>query len=91
MSCCGQEATLALNEALHVAQQSSDHVALANSLAALTALLDAAAPGLAPSVQEMRGLDGPHTKHLQLLRLLRRCEPAPCMQSLYLTCLMCHT
>lgn len=68
-----QEATLALNEALHIAQQSNDHVALAHTLATLTSLLDAASPALAPAVQETRGLPGPHTKHLQLLRLLRRC------------------
>lgn len=67
-----QEATLALNEALHIAQQSNDHVALAHTLATLTSLLDSASPELAPAVQETRGLPGPHTKHLQLLRLLRR-------------------
>ncbi|EIE21294.1 hypothetical protein COCSUDRAFT_83518 [Coccomyxa subellipsoidea C-169] len=69
-----QEATLALNEALHIAQQINDHVALAHTLATLTSLLDSASPELAPAVQETRGLPGPHTKHLQLLRLLRRCE-----------------
>ena len=43
-----QEAALALEEAIHIAQQANDHAALAHALAALTALADAASPAASP-------------------------------------------
>ena len=67
-----QEALLALNEAVRVAQQNSDNGVLAESLAALCQLLAATTPQAAGRMGGPEGADVAARHHLQLLKLLRR-------------------
>ena len=67
-----QEALLALNEAVRVAQQNSDNGVLAESLAALCQLLAATTPQAAGRMGGLGGADVAARHHLQLLKLLRR-------------------
>lgn len=79
-----QEALLALEEAIHVAQAAGDNAALAHALAALTALVEGAssgaglygragpAAGAEAAPHGLAAAAGPHLKHIQLQCLLQR-------------------
>ena len=67
-----QEATLALTEAMHIAQQSGDNMALAHSLAMLSHLVDSASLSAAPVLSSGAPSRRAEAKHIHLLRLLRK-------------------
>lgn len=67
-----QEATLALTEAMHIAQQSGDNTALVHSLAMLTHLVDSASLSAAPVLSSGSPGRRAEAKHIHLLRLLRK-------------------
>ena len=74
-TCCiagMQEATLALTEAMHIAQQSGDNMALAHSLAMLSHLVDSASLSAAPVLSSGPPSRRAEAKHIHLLRLLRK-------------------
>ena len=67
-----QEAALALTEAMHIAQQSGDNMALAHSLAMLSHLVDTASLSAAPVLSSGPPSRRAEAKHIHLLRLLRK-------------------
>ena len=70
---CLQEALLALNEAVRIAQQQNDNVALAHALSALCHILATASPAAVTQLIESGAALTDPTAHLsQLLKILRR-------------------
>ncbi|KAL0019066.1 hypothetical protein WJX79_009117 [Trebouxia sp. C0005] len=70
-----QEALLALNEAVRIAQQHNDNVALAHALSALCHILATASPAAVTQLTEPGAALTDPTAHLsQLLKILKRCE-----------------
>ncbi|KAL3146194.1 hypothetical protein ABBQ32_002900 [Trebouxia sp. C0010 RCD-2024] len=70
-----QEALLALNEAVRIAQQHNDNVALAHALGALCHILSTAAPAAVTHLTEAGTAAANPAGHLpQLLKILKRCE-----------------
>lgn len=67
-----QEATLALTEAMHIAQQSGDNSALVHSLAMLSHLVDSASLSAAPVLSSGPASRRAEAKHIHVLRLLRK-------------------
>ena len=67
-----QEATLALTEAMHIAQQSGDNTALVHALAMLAHLVDAASLSAAPVASSGPPSRRAEAKHTHLLHLLRK-------------------
>ena len=67
-----QEATLALTEAMHIAQQSGDNAALVHALAMLTHLADSASLSAAPMAAPLPPSRRAEAKHTHLLHLLRK-------------------
>ena len=69
-----QEALLALNEAVRIAQQHNDNTALAHALGALCHILAAAAPAAVTQLTEGGAAAAHPGAHLsQLLKILKRC------------------
>lgn len=78
-----QEALLALNEAVRIAQQHNDNVALAHALAALCHILAIAAPAAVTHLTEAGTAAAHPSGHLsQLLKILKRYGPVGCSLSL---------
>lgn len=70
---CLQEALLALNEAVRIAQQHNDNAALAHALAALCRILGIASPQAVAQLTEPSADRCDCMAHLsQLLKILRR-------------------
>ena len=70
---CLQEALLALNEAVRIAQQHNDNVALAHALSALCRILATASPAAVTQLTEPGAALTDSTAHLsQLLKILKR-------------------
>jgi len=70
---CVQEALLALNEAVRIAQQHNDNVALAHALSALCHILATASPAAVTQLTEPGAALTHPTPHLsQLLNILKR-------------------
>lgn len=68
-----QEALLALNEAVRIAQQQNDNSALAHALAALCHILAVAAPAAVTQLTEAGTAAAHPSGHLsQLLKILKR-------------------
>ena len=71
--CCSQEALLALNEAVRIAQQHNDNAALAHALGALCHILATAAPAAVTQLTEAGTAAAHPSAHLlQLLKILKR-------------------
>ena len=78
-----QEALLALNEAVRIAQQHNDNVALAHALPALCQVLATAAPAAVTQLTEAGTAAAHPSGHLsQLLKILKRYESVACKLSL---------
>ena len=72
-ACLTQEALLALNEAVRIAQQQNDNSALAHALAALCHILASAAPAAVTHLTEPGTAAAHPSGHLsQLLKILKR-------------------
>ena len=71
---CMQEALLALNEAVRIAQQHNDNAALAHALAALCQILASSSPAATVQLTEPGTAQNSPSAHLsQLLKILKRC------------------
>ena len=70
---CLQEALLALNEAVRIAQQHNDNAALAHALGALCRILATASPAAVTQLTEPGvGIANPTAQLSQLLKILKR-------------------
>ena len=77
--CTMQEAVLALNEAVRIAQQHNDNVALAHALGALCHILATAAPAAVTQLTEAGTAAVHPSGHLsQLLKILKRYGSVTC-------------
>ena len=75
-----QEALLALNEAVRIAQQHNDNMALAHALGALCRILTTSAPSATVQLTDAAPALGQTTAHLsQLIKVLRRYRKLRCV------------